>query len=185
MVFGTMMIENMFFVPIINLKVCNWQEKKKKLLKLYDETSPNIQLHGEDRQIYTNYFKDCFEIKSEVQYILYEEIKSLCGYILQKNFLVTGAWFQKTEKSGFHPIHNHGPIGYSSVCFINYNKKLHAPTHFIAPFLNFFDGTTLYYTPENIEEGSIIFFPSSINHYTNPNSINDERLILSFNLEFN
>ena len=52
----------------------------------------------------------------------------------------------------------------------------------MSPFPNFLTGLQLTYTPE-VDEGSIIFFPSYISHFTEPNLSDENRLIVSFNLQ--
>ena len=37
------------------------------------------------------------------------------------------------------------------------------------------------FTP-NVKEGDIVFFPSQLLHYANPNTSDKERVILSFNM---
>jgi len=169
----------MFFVPLIHLKVKNWNEKKLRLLDLYSNTIDNIKFTA--NEIYTDFYKNNFTSLKDVECIFDEEIKEFCSLIDVKS-VVLNSWFELARKNSHHTIHNHGALGYSSVCFIKFNSEHHTPTKFISPFLNFLTGETIYYYPNNIEEGSIIFFPSSINHYTDPNISDEERLIISFNL---
>ena len=72
--------------------------------------------------------------------------------------------------------------GFSSVCFVEYDENVHTPTKFISPYSNFVNGSCLDHSPKNVIEGSLIFFPSAILHYTHPNNNNNTRTILSFNL---
>ena len=51
---------------------------------------------------------------------------------------------------------------------------------FLAPF-NDPMGDTIQFAPK-VDEGEIIFFPSLITHYVQPNKSNDIRIILSFNI---
>ena len=57
-----------------------------------------------------------------------------------------------------HAVHVHGATGFSSVCFIEYDKEDHKSTVFVSPFGNCVTGTLERYSPE-VEEGDIIFFP--------------------------
>ena len=51
------------------------------------------------------------------------------------------------------------------------------------PFLNPIDGSVQHYSP-NVDEGFIIFFPSNLMHYAPVNTSCENRIIFSFNLEF-
>ena len=81
-----------------------------------------------------------------------------------------------------HAVHNHGPGGFSSVCFIEYDKHNHKPTTFISSFGNYITGELERYQPD-VEEGDIIFFPSNLLHYAPTNLSKITRTIISFNLD--
>jgi len=174
------MIESMFHIPLVRLKVTNWNEKKNNLLYLYDKILPNIELND---KIFTNFDQNKFQLIKDIEFIFQEEIQQFSRELSLNHYFVLNAWFELACKNSYHTIHNHGGLGYSSVCFIKFNSKHHTPTKFISPFLNFLTGDTIHYYPSDIEEGSIIFFPSAINHYTDPNMSDEERLIVSFNLD--
>lgn len=98
------------------------------------------------------------------------------------NLSTSEVWFQKYENGMNHAVHNHGPIGFSAVCFIEYNKNIHKPTTFISPFGNNITGELFRYEPD-VEEGDIIFFPSNLLHYAPTNLSEYVRIIMSFNLQ--
>jgi hypothetical protein len=122
-----------------------------------------------------NYFTDISEILDD----------EIMRFSIESNFedLSISCWFQRYTQGCFHTPHNHGAIGYSSVCYIEYDEDEHTPTVFISPFANPKDGTLMHYFPQNIKEGTIIFFPSSITHYVLPNESKKIRIILSMNLK--
>jgi len=160
-----------FSVPIYKYKVENWKIKKKKLLDLFNSLQHNVV---------GNLVTSPINIKTN---ILLEEIKVFEEDIKMK-FSSSEVWFQKYENSMNHAVHTHGPTGFSSVCFIEYNKNTHKPTTFISPFGNYITGELERYEP-NVEEGDIIFFPSNLLHYAPSNLSNEIRTIMSFNLQIN
>ena len=172
-------MEHMFYVPLFHYKVENWDSKKQFLLQLYQ----SVQEDCEGGVVTTNYYKDCIKIKQDIGNLFHPEIKKFVNAINCKSYNVRNAWFELSTKHNYHGIHNHGPTGYSSVCFVNYDENEHEPTQFVSPFNNFMNGNVLDHNPQNITEGSIIFFPSTINHYTNPSQSDKERLVVSFNLQ--
>lgn len=169
--------ENMFAVPIVHIQVSNWKNKKKKLLDLFH----SIKMNYRD-DVWTNYHDDNTAMNHDVKMILEEDIIEFHKIIGFRETQIASSWFEQSKTNNQHNVHTHGAYGYSSVCFIEYDKEYHTPTQFTAPFLNFLDGNILSYSPK-VDEGSLIFFPSSIPHYTFPNTSNKSRIILSFNLD--
>lgn len=169
--------ENMFHVPLLHLEVRDWTNKKEQLKNILKRCDINNNICPE---INTDFYNREHKYEEDVSHILSEEIDIFNNHYDLKLF-VKRAWFEKAHKKNYHGVHNHGTIGYSSICYVDYDEEEHTGTQFIAPFSNFVSGACLYYTPK-VKEGSLIFFPSSIVHYTLPNESEKERLILSFNL---
>ena len=170
------MIQHMFCVPFLQIQCKNWQVKKNQL-KL-ESKNHNFEKKG---GVLTNYFNkgnNC-----SYSFILEEEIDIFKTKFNFKKVVVNYIWYEKSLKHNFHEVHNHGQCGFSAVCYIEYDDREHVPLSFMSPFNDFVTGSELIFTPNTITEGSIIFFPSSIYHFVNPNFSNKERLVVSFNLE--
>jgi len=181
--------DTMFTVPFLHVEVRNWNIKKKQLKDLYYST---LVVHSIDKGEYVNTNYHTLDLKSQnyklylnnIQSILDEEIKYFKDYFNIQTHTMKSAWFEQALQYQFHEVHNHGTTGYSSVCFIDYDTSVHTPTKFLSPFDHFLTGEHMLYTPD-VTEGSLIFFPSAVKHFTNPNTSNQERIILSFNLDLN
>ena len=178
-------IDYMFEVPLLHLQVKNW-EKKKKILFEMAKTSDFIMAEEYCSKVKSDYHKQnnaksMGKHNNKVLEVLEEEMEIFCNYFEFNSCTIKSSWFESADQGNYHGIHNHGTTGYSSVCYIDYNKSVHTPTQFVSPFHNFLTGELLQYEPE-VEEGSIIFFPSVIMHYTEPNISKIERTILSFNI---
>jgi hypothetical protein len=142
----------------------------------------NLKQDSSER-VKSDFFKSNTDNYSKkIQTILTRELQIAKTNLGIETFLVSNSWFEKAEKNMYHQTHNHGPLGFSAVCFIQYDDSIHTPTQFVSPFNNFVSGSVLSHSPEHIKEGSLIFFPSIIHHYTIPNDSEKERIILSFNL---
>ena len=96
--------------------------------------------------------------------------------------------------------HSHSPDQFSFVHFLQYDSKVHNPLTFVNPQLNMIkylhgvhpilrDGINEYeelttfkeeYSPE-ISEGSIIIFPSYLEHYVRQSISNQLRITVAFN----
>lgn len=169
----------MFSVPIYNFMVEGWDEKKSSLMKIYEENKSHLKLSDNDTVI-TDYYSDN-NYRDEVYDVLKDDIEDFLGHIGTK-LKFENCWFEESTKNMYHNIHNHGPVGYSAVCFVEYDQENHTPTQFISPFNDFMKGNTLQYFPSCVMEGTILIFPSVIHHFTLPNTSEKRRIALSFNL---
>ena len=173
------MIIPMFQIPLVHLKVQNWVTKQKELLSLFDSVKPHI---GFDNTLYTDFWNESRpDYSSKISSIFDDEIKEASKLLLY-NIKIKSAWFQVTKKNNFHVPHNHGPKGFSSVCYIKYNKEAHSSITFISPYNDLVAGHELFYSPE-ISEGDILFFPSALIHFTEPNIDKGKRIVVSFNFD--
>lgn len=172
---------DMFRSPFLHLQIRNWKEKKSKLMKLMN--SYNLEHFISVKTTFNNISRDEEEVLNQkVSKILSEELNALSNSFGIDNFNIVQSWFQVEEKEMYHGVHNHG-YGISSVCYLEYNPEIHKPVILISPSNNLIDGSSEQFYPENISEGSIIFFPSVINHYTMPNKTDVPRKILAFNVK--
>jgi hypothetical protein len=160
-----------FSVPIYKFKVQNWNIKKKQLLDLFNSLKPRV---------IGNVITSPLDIKTD---ILLEEV-NLFEKEVGINLYSSEVWFQQYDHNMNHAVHTHGPAGFSSVCFIEYDKHNHKPTTFVSPFGNYITGELERYEPD-VEEGDIIFFPSNFLHYAPTNLSKITRTIISFNLQIN
>lgn len=168
--------ENMFFVPLVHIQSRNWEQKQKALEDCFN----CIELNP-DGTLLTNYHQNNKDLNNFIQDLFDEELDLFLSEIDIGTKNIHSSWFEVAKDGSYHRIHTHGSYGYSAVCFVKFDTSEHDPTTFISPFLSFLDGNCLEYKP-SVDEGSIIFFPSSTMHYTNPNNSKKERIILSFNV---
>ena len=173
--------EYMFKVPLLHLSVRNWDEKKQILLEMSKDTEMDNDNVKSDYHLQKNTSSQG-KHNSKIEELLKEEINLFCGHFGFVYYKVVMSWFEQASVGNYHGVHNHGSVGYSSVCYIDYDSTVHTPTLFISPFNNFITGSSLHFAPP-VDEGSIIFFPSAILHHTEPNKSNQQRTIVSFNID--
>lgn len=167
-----------FQVPVITIRVSEWSEKKELLI----EKSKEVNLsHDFDKFVKTSYNLTVGD-EMNVQNILSEELKVIEENI-EGNVAVTQSWVERASKGMWHEIHNHGMYGLSCSLYLKYDKKEHTPIYFVSPFRNCFDGQLSLATLEDIDEGVLVVFPSSLDHFTRPNKSDKDRMCLSFNLQ--
>lgn len=174
---------HMFYVPLITFACENWENKKNEINKL-----PSKPKTYKDTGVSTDYFTQLhdnkFQYNDIVHKIFASEIDALCKMLGMVKAKVSSSWIQTYKFKAWHEIHNHGSVGYSGICYVDFDKHQHNATQFICPFNNFIAGDILTYTKMDIEEGMVSFFPSVIHHQVIPNKSKKVRKILSFNLSF-
>ena len=182
------MMINMFYVPLILIQCEEWYKKKKKIEEIYERQKNYIvSNNGDDCNTDFFFTQKNTELnwKNQIPDIFSKELsvfKNQLKFNTSVDFLIEDSWFEISNYGDCHTAHSHGTIGYSAVCYIDYDMKLHTSTIFISPFKDFLNGKDLLFAPEDVQEGSLLFFPSSILHYTRPNRSEIPRKILSFNL---
>jgi hypothetical protein len=171
-------IENMFAIPIFHLYVDDWENKKQKLIEIANRQEYERK---EGEYVDNDYYNPTKSYWEEIQPLLAIEIQRFVDQ-MDKNFTINRYWFERASRGQQHLPHNHGATGFSAVCYVDYDETEHTPTRFLSPFNEFDRGLQITYEPHDIKSGSMIFFPSSIHHFTTPCESDKERLILSFNL---
>lgn len=173
-------IAPMFIIPHLKLDVNNWKNKKNRLLELMN----NCNLR-ENSLLKSSFFESNFEKQNDlVESIFEEELNHMKKSFGFEHCSVKHSWFQEQTKNMFHPIHEHcgNNIMMSSICYIEYDFSEHTATQFISPYMDSLSFSYLNFTPQ-VNEGTIIFFPSNILHQTLPSTSDKSRKIISFNLE--
>ena len=167
----------MLTIPFYHYKLNNWREKKEQLLDIVS----NLSFKSNDKisDLYTTY-GDVNQTSSKAFKILEDDIRKFTTEVKYSGEIGADVWFQKYYENQFHSPHNHGAIGYSSVLYINFDKRIHKATRFLAPFNNP-EGNEIEFVPD-VDEGSFIFFPSYLNHYALPNKSDKIRIIMSMNI---
>ena len=168
-------------IPFYQTKISNWEDKKEKLLQIYDMFSKDNMSSGEQL---TDFEDNSTRYHVLIENILFDDIKRAkleLGFDT-KTPKINNAWFQIYEYGHSHSIHNHGMGCLSMVCYIKYNPQKHRPTTFIAPFTSLRDGNVLEWEPKDVDEGTMVIFPSALSHYVPTNQSDDIRMILSANI---
>ncbi len=160
-------------------------------IKLYhyhtDKIQPLLDIMGRQKltnkdtisNVHTDYGQA--EYTPQIVDILRQELEQFGNDVGLQQPYVSDAWFQRYDNDSFHSPHNHGPVGYSSVLYLKYDPSVHGATRFIAPYLDV-NGNTLEHSPD-VRQGSIIFFPSMLNHYVLPSKSDVTRIIMSMNIK--
>lgn len=198
-------ITPMFAVPLLHIKMSNWEVKKHKLLELFESgkkwlvnrdtvnTTYELNHHRESKTEKENlersawdkhFFETIDDIFYEERKIIYETFGKPEEFP-NENAKIQYAWFQEQKKGMFHGPHTHGcsPGRLGSVCFIEFDENIHTPTEFVSSFTsNLNSNSDNIHVEKNVSSGSLIVFPANTLHYTLPNKSEKSRIILSLNI---
>jgi len=170
-----------FTIPFYQTKLPDWEKKKEQLLETYKTFALPNMVEGDQN---TDFKQEACRYAIWIQSILDKDIQVGVKELdyFRHSPVIADTWFQSYDNSHSHGVHNHGIGALSMVCYVEYDPNHHRPTNFVAPFMNFRNSTMLEWEPEDVEEGTLILFPSMLPHYAPPNRSNVRRLILSANL---
>jgi|TARA_Y100000015_G_scaffold42215_1_gene49380 hypothetical protein len=170
-----------FAIPFYQTKIENWEEKKQKLLDIYDRFAQD-NMNGAEQN---SDFERDNSYHNLIEHILFDDIRKATREMVEDKRIhrLSNAWFQTYDLAHFHAIHNHGLGGLSMVCYMMYNPEHHRPTTFVCPFMSLDDGHILEWEPKGVEEGTLVMFPSQLAHYVPTNQSDVRRMILSANIE--
>ena len=105
----------------------------------------------------------------------------------QEQYVIDGAWFTKTKKGKYAHIHNHGSNDLSGVYYLQTNgkdgnlifKSIHEYLQSNYIFEHIVEDISL-----PVEKGLLALWPGILNHGTEVNQTDHERVSLSFNIHF-
>lgn len=156
---------DIFKISIYQSNIINWNDKKIHINK-------NILSTLEINTSFVEKFSEIF----------CDDLLLISNNFNLEEYKIIDTWTISYKKNDYHQVHNHRTIGLTGIIYVEYNELEHEPTYFIAPFNDPIKDNSLIYKPQNIKEGSIIVFPSFLNHFSNPNKSNKERMIFAFDI---
>lgn len=167
----------------------NGKDDKKSFLS--DLVSNNVGLSERMDILDLELFQD---LRKQIEHHIKWYEKNICGFTDEIYLSITDSWYRETKPYKNHPLHNHPNSLISGVVYLNvpknslHHSRLNFETgHFI------FKGFEFHYTQNvnkynakmtyvPVETGSIILFPSWMEHYVTENeSTTESRKVISFN----
>jgi hypothetical protein len=173
------MIEPLFIVPIFKYQTKDWNFKKKKILTKLQKNfkrSALLESFDSDRGNMDSFFK--FQFRETFS----EEFEQFSKEIGINDIKLDDVWSVNYNLGDYQGPHNHRSYSYSGILYLEYDENLHKPTIFLGPWNNPITDKTQLGIPQNVKEGTIIFFPSALLHYAPANKSHKKRTIISFDL---
>lgn len=156
----------------------DWGIKKCELLDVINSQKfvrTNLQNFETDKKTNNNnYLK-------YLTNLIRPQLQSFCNSE-QITCTMNGCWTVRYNKGDSQSVHNHGSWGFSGILYADYNPEVHSPTHFVAPWQDSKTDATLFGFFRNVQEGTLIIFPSYTLHFALPNVSDKQRTIVSFDL---
>ena len=168
----------LFHIPFWQLKTSNFKEKKNKIIDLLKD-------YPEEKTGTKDFFTNRHNINKEnvipkFVNILSNEIKQISKEF-QNDFAITDIWSVSYETGDYQSPHNHGSTGMSAILYLDLPNN--APyTSYIQPWTDIkLDGTRT--KTLEIDEGDIIFVPSFLLHFSEPNKSDSIKRIVSWDIK--
>ena len=173
------MIGNLFSVRYVSVQAEDWDRKKPELEALLRDHE--FERHGlaqfdTDRHNNGNRYVEPF------CRIFGDELNRF-GMEMGLTRLQVGAiWAVRYGRRDYHAVHNHRSTGYSGILYLDYDEEEHTPSIHVSPWNDPVTDTTQLSAPP-VREGTLVFVPSSVLHYTRPNESDRLRQIVAFDME--
>ena len=173
------MIGNLFSVRYVSVQTDDWDSKKAKLKALLRESDferRDLAQFETDRHLNGNrYVKDFCQIFNT-------ELNRFGMEMGLTELEVISTWAVRYGRDDYHSVHNHRSTGYSGILYVDFDEEEHTPSVHISPWNNPVSDMTDYSVPRAIE-GTMIFVPSNVLHFTRPNQSDKIRSIVAFDME--
>ena len=158
-------------------KVDNFNEHKNKLINLINKI-PETSIKEQKQKISHTDWQIPKTMKREYLEYFFKKIfknfaKNICHKFDAQSIEVINMWFQIYKKGDFHNLHRHANAHFTNVFFVNLpNKNLKTKIYSLEK--NIID--------VSIEEGDILSFPGFLKHESLINTYEEEKIIISFNI---
>jgi len=169
--------QSLFNIPFWKIRITNFEEKKKELVKLlefYPEKKIGMQEFATNRQ------SERSDMIKRFVSIMTEEVELFTKH-LKKDFAIHEMWSISYDKDDEQWPHNHGSWGLTGILYLDLPKGSPA-SDFIQPWNDYESDTVQFRTPD-VVEGDIVIVPSFILHFSRPNKSNSKKRIISWDMK--
>ena len=168
----------MFENLVYQYGIIDWEEKKNKILKFINNSNfERQQSFDTDRNTSNNSYLSAF------LEIFKEDVDNFRMELKVSSLKITNVWAVKYHQGDFHPPHTHSSTGYSGIIYVDYDEDVHTGTYFVNSITDPITDLTMYSVPP-AHEGALVIAPSNILHFTYPNTSNNIRSVIGFDIKF-
>ena len=143
-----MCIMPMFASPLFVFPIENWSKHRKSILNLLPKIEP---LNGisTDRTA-RGLKKELPHYKDVVLGIVEEQLEEFSKVVWQSKGVaevketqigITEMWYRTDTAEAQYTLDNEGTVGWTAILYVDFDREIHYPTHFVAPMPRPDDGT--------------------------------------------
>ena len=193
-------VRNLFSVPIFHYKLENYKETNKELLNYILELQKNDKI-GNTHSNKGGWHSQNFDIVNQGPPINFlNKIKDYLKHIMSNEFgwryvpnkqRIVAMWAIINKKNSFNVTHNHQNCYFSAAYYVKKPKNSGDITFFDPKEAKTYRFPKIEkyteYSAETVtikpEEGDLLIFPSYLYHSVDKNLSEDDRIIVSFNVD--
>ena len=172
--------KSLFNIPFWGIRIINFEEKKKELVKLlesYPEEKKGLQEFATNRQ------SDRSGLVEQFASIMNQELEVFSKEI-KKGFAITEIWSVSYAQGDYQSPHNHSSMGLTGILYLDLPTGS-SVTNFIQPWNDYETDTVQYYSNVSTIVGDIIIHPSFVLHFSKPNKSKNKKRIISWDMKMN
>ena len=191
---STLQQETLFNIPFWGIRIINFEEKKKKLVKLlesYPEKEEKYEERVEDNfgnlvtfchkgEFATNRQIDRSGLVERFFSIMKKELEDFSREI-NKDFAITDIWSVSYDVGDSQAAHNHSAVGLSGILYLDLPKDS-PKTTYMQPWHDH-ETDTVKHIEVPIIEGDICIVPSFVLHFSGPNKSKNKKRIISWDMK--
>nr|BAR32925.1 hypothetical protein [uncultured Mediterranean phage uvMED] len=168
---------DLFTISVDKFHINEWESKKDHVLGMIPESND-----FENHIKYSDYLDPYgnLEYRKEFLSIIEPYLKELHKTSIYKFKEVSNMWCQRYDKRDYMVPHDHGGCGYACVFYAKLTEE-HDGTLFFSSFADVTGIRQCRSVP--VVEGDLLVFPSNLMHMAAPHNSDEERVIISFNLQ--
>ena len=192
-------VYKLFPTPVFHYKLENYEEINKELKKYILDLKKNDKA-GQLKSNKGGWHSPFFDLKNEIPMKFFNKIKNFLEKIIKNemgweyvpnNVKITSMWSIINKKGDFNIQHNH-PNAYFSAAYyvkcpvnsgnINFHEGSEAKL-ILHPNIKKFTEMSAMKTSLEPKEGDLFVFPAYFYHDVGENLSNEDRIVISFNLD--
>ena len=179
---STIQQESLFNIPFWGIRIINFEEKKKELVKLLESYPEERVKYDEmkEGEFATNRQTDRSGLVEQFVSIMNQELEGFSNEI-KKDFAIVEIWSVSYAQGDSQSAHNHSSMGLSGILYLDLPKDS-PETTYMQPWTDH-ETDTVRHIEVPIAEGVIVIVPSFVLHFSKPNKSNSKKRIISWDMK--
>ena len=174
--------KSLFNIPFWGIRIINFEEKKKELVKLLESYPEERVKYDEmkEGEFATNRQTDRSGLVEQFASIMNQELEGFSKEI-KKDFAIVEIWSVSYAQGDSQSAHNHSSMGLSGILYLDLPKDS-PETTYMQPWTDH-ETDTVRHIEVPIAEGVIVIVPSFVLHFSKPNKSKNKKRIISWDMK--